>query len=105
MARHEAAWWAERLKELARGGDAAEIAHRYGVREKTLIWWRSELPRRARKKPKQRLLPVVVAPPRVEPLRSELEVVVEVGPSRMILRGTVSAEHLAAIVAASARAC
>lgn len=105
MARHEAGWWAERLEELAQGGDAAEIARRFGVRERTLIWWRSELQRRARKKTKQRLLPVVVAPRRVEPTRHELEIVVEVGPSRMVLRGAVSAEHIAAIVTASARAC
>ncbi|MBX3209764.1 MAG: hypothetical protein KF764_32315 [Labilithrix sp.] len=105
MARHEAAWWAERLEELDRDGDAAEIARRYGVRERTLLWWRSELRRRARTKTKQRLLPVVVTPRRVEPARPEVEVVVEVGPSRMILRVAVSAEHLAAIVAASARTC
>ena len=105
MARHDATWWAERLEELARGGDSAEIARRYGVRERTLIWWRSELQRRSRKKTKQRLLPVVVAPRPVEAARPELEIVVEVGPSRMVLRGAVSAEHVAAIVAASARAC
>lgn len=105
MARHDAGWWAERLEELARGGDAAEIARRYGVRERTLIWWRSELRRRSRDKTKQRLLPVVVAPRRVEAARPDLEVVVEVGPSRMVVRGAVSAEHLAAIVAASARVC
>ncbi|TAL46553.1 MAG: hypothetical protein EPN91_00005 [Salinibacterium sp.] len=107
MARHEAAWWAERIEELSRGGDAAEIARRYGVRERTLIWWRSELQRRSRKRTKQRLLPVVVAPRRVEieVARPELEVVVDVGPSRMVLRGAVRVEHLAAIVSASARAC
>jgi len=75
------------------------------VRERTLLWWRSELRRRARSKPKQRLLPVVVAPRRVEAARPEVELIVEVGRSRMILRGAVSAEHLAAIVAASARTC
>jgi hypothetical protein len=106
MARHQAAWWAERLGELAQGGDAAEIASRYGVRERTLIWWRSELQRRSRKSKKQRLLPVVVARRRVEVARPELEVVVELGPSRMVLRGTVTPEHLAAIVSAAAtRAC
>src|SRR4051794_29036054 len=103
MASHKAAWWAERLEELAQGGVAAEVARRYGVRESTLIWWRSELQRRARKKTKQRLLPVVIAPRRIDPARPELEVVVEVGPSRMVLRGAVSAEHLAAIVGAAAR--
>jgi len=36
---------------------------------------------------------------------SGLEVFVEVGDARMTLRGAVRPEHLAAIVAASARAC
>jgi hypothetical protein len=105
MTRHGPAWWAERLEELARGGDASEIARRYGVRERTLIWWRSELTRRARRKSKQRLLPVVVAPRRVEAPRAELEIVVETGMTRMVLRGSVSPELVAAIVSASARAC
>jgi hypothetical protein len=105
MARHSAAWWAERVEELARGGDAKEMARRYGIRERTLHWWRSELVRRTRKKPKQRLLPVVVAARRSETGRPELEIVVETGATRMILRGNVSAEHVAAIVTASARAC
>jgi hypothetical protein len=105
MARHDAAWWAERLEELARGGDAKEIARRYGVRERTLIWWRSELRRRPSKRPRQRLLPVVVASRHVDATRPDLEVVVEVGMTRMILRGVVSAEHVAAIVTASMRAC
>ena len=105
MAKHNAAWWAERIEELARGGDAREIADRYGVRERTLIWWRSELRRRPSKRSRQRLLPVVVGPSRVEPLRPELEVVVDVGMTRMTLRGAVSAEHIAAIVTASTRSC
>jgi transposase-like protein len=105
MAKHDAAWWAERLEELAQGGDANEIARRYGVRARTLIWWRSELRRRAGKRSKQRLLPVVVGPRQIEPARAELEVVVETGATRMILRGAVGAEHLAAIVTASTRAC
>jgi transposase-like protein len=104
MARHDAAWWAERIEELAGGADAAEVARRYGVRERTLVWWRSELQRRSGKKTRQRLLPVVVAR-RSETARPEMEIVVEVGASRMVLRGAVSAEHVAAIVAASARAC
>ena len=36
---------------------------------------------------------------------SALEVFVEVGATRMTLRGAVTGEHLAAIVAASSRAC
>lgn len=105
MAKHNARWWADRIEELTRGGVASEIARRYGVKEGTLIWWRSELTRRARRKAKQRLLPVVVAPRRVEAPRAELEIVVETGLTRMVLRGNVSPEHVAAIVSASARAC
>jgi len=46
MERHHAGRWAERLEELARGGDAEELARRHGVRVRTLIWWRSQLGRR-----------------------------------------------------------
>ncbi len=110
MGRHRADWWAERLEELAQGGDAEEIARRHGVRVRTLIWWRSQLRRRspAKSRKKPRLLPVVVRPhaPTVRvAAASVLEVFVEVGASRMTLRGAVTAEHVAAIVAASSRAC
>ena len=110
MERHPAVWWAERIAELAQGGDADEIARRDGVRKRTLIWWRSQLLRRSKKKKgkRPRLLPVVVRstprPVRATP-ESALEVFVEVGAARMTLRGAVTAEHLAAIVSASARAC
>jgi transposase-like protein len=111
MERHRADWWAERVDELAQGGDADEIARRHGVRTRTLIWWRSQLRRKSRAKASKkqpRLLPVVVRstarPVRVGP-ESALEVFVEVGGARMTLRGAVRPEHLAAIVSASARAC
>lgn len=110
MERHRADWWADRIEELAQGGDADEIARRHGVRTRTLIWWRSQLLRKSRKKTGKppRLLPVVVRstprPERPAP-ESALEVFVEVGAARMTLRGAVTAEHLAAIVSASARAC
>ena len=110
MERHRADWWAERIEELAQGGDAAEIARRHGVRTATLIWWRSQLVRKSRKKAgkKLRLLPVVVrTAPRAVPtqVESALEVFVEVGAARMTLRGAVTAEHLAAIVSAASRTC
>jgi hypothetical protein len=109
MERHRADWWAERIAELAQGGDAEEIARHHGVRKRTLIWWRSEIRRQSRKKTgKPRLLPVVVrsTPRAVRPAPEQaLEVFVEVGAARMTLRGAVTAEHLAAIVSASARAC
>jgi len=110
MERHRADWWGERIAELAQGGDAEEIARRHGVRARTLLWWQSELPRRLRKKKgkRARLLPVVVRSttrPVRPPSESAVEVLVEVGAARMTLRGAVTAEHLAALVSASARAC
>ncbi len=73
MARHDAKWWADRLEKVTRGESTRDVATRYGVREKTLIWWRSELERRSRKKPRPRLLPFVgEAEPRAN-LRSDAE--------------------------------
>jgi transposase-like protein len=107
--RHKAEWWAGPVAELAASGDARAVARRHGVTERTLIWWRSELRKRSREVPAQRLLPVVVrrAPQRATAVRSPdgLEVFVEIGTARMTLRGEVTAEHLAAIVTASSRAC
>ena len=106
--RHTAGWWAKRLSEVGQAGDARAVAQRHGVKERTLIWWRSELRRRARKASSPRLLPVVVraGPPRGPAAHvDELEVFVEVGAARMTMRGSVTAEHLSAIVTASARAC
>lgn len=108
MARHGAEWWAKRVEEVDRGGDPGVIARRHGVRERTLIWWRSELRRRARETPGPRLLPVVVSAPARDTAAmhaGELEVFVEIGSIRMTLRGAVSAEHVAAIVASSSRSC
>ena len=110
MERHPAEWWAKRIDELARGGDADEIAREHGVRKRTLIWWRSQLRKKSRDKRarKPRLLPVVVrTPARATPAGPEhgLEVFVEVGAARMTLRGAVTGEHLAAIVSASAGGC
>ena len=105
--RHTAEWWAKRVKEFAKAGDASRVARRHGIKERTLIWWRSELRRRAREGSVPRLLPVVVraAPSPTPAVRADLEVFVEVGAARMTLRGAVSGEHLTAIVSASARAC
>jgi len=106
--RHTAQWWAERVAEFAQTGDARAVARRHGVNEATLVWWRSELRRRAREGAVPRLLPVVVrtGPPRVPAVQTcELEVFVEIGATRMTMRGAVSAEHLAAVVSASTRSC
>ena len=108
--RHTADWWAERVSELAATGDARGIARRHGIRERTLRWWRSELRRRAREGEgdgaKPRLLPVVVkTAPSAPKLGDELEVFVEIGSTRISMRGDVRPEHLVAIVSAAARAC
>lgn len=97
------------VAEIGATGDARAVARRHCVNERTLKWWRGELHRRRRedKRPAQRLLPVVVrAATQASVARAdELEVFVEVGATRMTLRGAVRVEHLAAIVTASARAC
>jgi len=108
--RHTASWWAERVGELAATGDARGIARRHGIRERTLKWWRSELRRRARDGERAgarpRLLPVVVKTPSAAPKASdELEVFVEIGATRLSMRGDVRPEHLVAIVSAAARSC
>ena len=110
MGRHPAEWWAKRVDELAQGGDAEVIARQHGVRSRTLIWWRSQLRKQSRDKKGStpRLLPVVVrasARPVATSPEHGFEVFVEVGTTRMTLRGAVTGEHLAAIVAAAARAC
>lgn len=98
------------MEELSRGGDVAEIARRHDVRPRTLAWWRSELVRRARERPAPgpRLLPVVVGRARGPTLDvrtvDALDVVVELEAARVVVRGAVSAQHLAAIVSA-ARTC
>lgn len=108
--RHRAEWWSKRVAEMARGGDVEEIARRYGVRAKTLIWWRSELPRRAREASAggTRLLPVVVesSSPSIGRGHAEaLEIAVQRGATRVSIRGAMTAEHLAAAIAAAMRSC
>ena len=73
------------------------------------MWWRSELARRARDAPASapRLLPVVVDRSRralVEVRDDVLDVVVELDAARIVVRGAIRPEHLAALVAA-ARSC
>ena len=109
MSRHVASWWAKRVDELSRGEDAESIARRHGVKARTLVWWRSELVRRAREKPVSgpRLLPVVVDRSRraIVDIRDDvLDVVVEFESARVVVRGAMRPEHLAALVTA-ARSC
>ena len=106
--RHRADWWSKRVAEMERGGDAEEIERRHGVRATTLIWWRSELARRAREEPSAspRLLPVVVEPPVVAGGALEtIEMAVQRGAMRVSVRGAMSAEHLAAAISAAMRSC
>ncbi len=105
MKKYRAAWWSERVAELASGGEVRAIAERYGVKERTLIWWRAELGRRGVGGP--RLLPVAMSlkpQPAGGVGSNALEIVVELGSARVTLHGSVSCEQLAALVAA-ARAC
>lgn len=107
--RHTAKWWAERVGELAATGDARGIARRHGVKERTLKWWQSELRRRARDGARvgasPRLLPVVMTTSPATPAGDGLEVFVEIGATRLSMRGDVRPEHLVAIVSAAGRAC
>ena len=114
MKKHAAEWWVKRVEELADGVDADTIFRRYDVKKRTLLGWRPSLRATPRATPHAttrrapRLLPVEV---RAAPFNavvsrdSALELVVDVGTLRLTLRGEVTAEHLAAIVSASARAC
>jgi transposase-like protein len=111
MSKHTSAWWAKRVEELERGGDAEAIAREHGVRQRTLLWWRSELARRARggADTAPRLLPVVAKRAELRahkdaPCAASIEVVVEIGAARITARGTLSPEHLATIITA-ARTC
>jgi hypothetical protein len=107
MSRHGAEWWSKRVAELARSGDAEQIASRHGVRASALKWWRWEFARRAREAA-PRLLPVVVESGRergAETQGAGLEVVVEWDEVRVCIRGTVTAEQLAALVATALRKC
>jgi transposase-like protein len=103
MARHKSDWWQQRLAEVEEGAEVEAVARQHGVRAKTLVWWRTELKRRARKRTGPRLLPVVVAAQRI--VTAGVEVFVEVGPARMHLKGAVTAEYLGAVINAVARPC
>lgn len=107
MARHREDWWAKRVEELTKSGDAEAVARRHKVRMRTLVWWRSELARRARDRRQTgpRMLPVVVATSASEPTRTEIEVVIEIGAARLSARGALSPEHLVALVGKVVERC
>ena len=108
MAKHRAEWWQKRIDEWAAGGDPEAIARRHGVRLKTLSWWRSELPRRARRTSidaAPTFVPLVVGVPSTSATTtsdagscSDVVVVVQVGAARMSVRGPIGTAHVEAIV-------
>lgn len=117
MARHDAGWWAARVAELERSGDAEQIARRYRVTATLLRWWRWKLRARGakvamgagRRLPKQndeqRLLPIVVAPAEAPAQEPEPTTIIETTRGRISIRGQLSADQLAAVVAELVRGC
>lgn len=103
MGRHKSEWWQQRLAEVDEGAEIEDVARQHGVRAKTLIWWRTELRRRARKRTGPRLLPVILSSPRLS--AGGIEILVDVGSARMHLKGAVSPEYLGAVINAVARRC
>lgn len=112
MARHHAGWWGERVAELAEGNDVAVVARRHGVSVRLLKWWRWKLGSEARiatasastkiRSPGrlQRLLPVVIAPAVVPGSHvDDVTTIIETSRGRVTMRGQLSAEQLAAVVA------
>lgn len=118
MARHHAGWWAERITELAKGDNIAVIARRHGVSVRLIRWWKwklgsgslASMAKSAKSAPKsetqrQRLLPVVIAPSAVASLPVtdrrdvDAETIIETSRGRITMRGSLSAEQLAAVVA------
>lgn len=105
MARHDAGWWAERVAEIERTGDAERVARSYQVTVKHLKWWRWRLgataptlasKRRSQtRKPRdeQRLLPIMLASaPKLHPEEREVapSTIIETSRGRISIRGTVS---------------
>jgi len=120
MARHDAGWWAERVAEFERTGDAERIARTYRVKVTLLKWWRWRLgsgapkvagaavSRAGKPRKEQRLLAVVVAREAEatddghEPGPSTI---IETTRGRISIRGSLSPEQLAAVVAELVRGC
>lgn len=123
MAKHDAVWWAARVAELAEGADGSAIAARHGVSIQLLKWWRWRLGTEAPRKPatprpsarrpaalrEQRLLPVVVATepqtPLVDGRADDATTIIETSRGRIAMRGSLSPEQLAAVVAELVRGC
>lgn len=112
------------MAELAEGADAPAIARRHGVSIQLLKWWRWRLgtqaprkpaaPRRSTRTPsavrEQRLLPVVLANEVPAPIFEEeraddATTIIETSRGRIAMRGLLSPEQLAAVVAELVRGC
>jgi transposase-like protein len=107
--RHTSDFWAARIAELERGHRISEVARRHAVREGTLVWWRSELRRRARKltvqAPAQRFLPAVLdsfkaSPPRPHNDLACAEFVLETPRGSVSIRGQLTLAQFEAMLAA-----
>jgi transposase-like protein len=92
------------MAELSAGRSVGEVARRHRVREQTLIWWRSELKRRARAVvPPQRLLPVVLSGSSNvigQQASGGVDVVLETRRGTLRLRGNIDLHQLGALVSA-----
>lgn len=120
MARHDAGWWAERVAEFERTGDAERVARTYRVTVRLLKWWRwrlrsgapkvvgSAVSRASKPRDEQRLLPVVVArdaEAAAEDREASSSTIIETTRGRISIRGPLSPEQLAAVVAELVRGC
>jgi transposase-like protein len=101
---HSAAWWSERVAELSAGRSVGDVARRHAVRENTLLWWRGELQRRARKaQGTQRLLPIAISQSSsivADTASRDIEVAIETKRGSLRLRGNIDLAQLAALIAA-----
>jgi hypothetical protein len=103
MDRHSETWWTERVSELAAGARPSDVAAQHGVRERTLLWWKAELARRARRSGKaQRLIPVVIrnVSDSAQVAAVALDVSLETKRGRLTVRGALEASHLSALALA-----
>lgn len=60
--RHGRDFWQRLSAAVDDGATIASIAQRYGVRPRTLAWWRWKLQRETKKRSQAKFLPVVIRP-------------------------------------------
>jgi transposase-like protein len=110
--RHTRAFWKRLSSEVDRGASIASTAQRYGVRAKTLAWWRWMLRRDAKRqrsatRAPAKLLPVVIRDEAMrEPLRGAEPIAIAVC-SGIAFRVPVGSDvvYVAALVAAVRKTC